>query len=110
MLQQEDLVMFGRLIMGLCCNNLGAANNLPKSMEQVGRYYTAEVKNILLYLLTKPSPIKVCCSFTSSLYVLIPRGLEHTPTIRTHEESDAFGDRRGTKVCHPVYSYVTRAY
>lgn len=60
MLQQEDLVMFGRLIMGLCCNNLAAANNLPKSMETIGRHYTAEVKNVLLYLLTKPTPVKVC--------------------------------------------------
>ncbi|EKM52715.1 uncharacterized protein PHACADRAFT_261316 [Phanerochaete carnosa HHB-10118-sp] len=58
MLQQEDLVMFGRLILSLCCNNLGAVNNLQKSLENVGRNYPQEIRNIIVYLMQKPSPLK----------------------------------------------------
>lgn len=59
MLQQEDLVMFGRLILSLCCSNLGAVNNLQKSLENAGRHYTQEIRNIIVYLMSKPNPLKV---------------------------------------------------
>lgn len=67
MLQQEDLAMFGRLILNLCCNNLAAVNNLAKSMETLARHYSPEIKNLVLYLLSKPSPIKVSTVFRDIL-------------------------------------------
>jgi PAB-dependent poly(A)-specific ribonuclease subunit 3 len=57
--QQEDLVQFGKLIFALCCNNLVASNNLNKSLEIVSRTYTADLKNVALFLLSKPGPHKV---------------------------------------------------
>ncbi|GJE92937.1 PAB-dependent poly(A)-specific ribonuclease subunit PAN3 [Phanerochaete sordida] len=69
MLQQEDLVMFGRLILSLCCSNLGAVNNPQKSLENVGRNYPQEIRNIIVYLMQKPNPLKTIrqvCDMTKS--------------------------------------------
>lgn len=58
-LQQEDILQFGRLILALCCNNLSAANNLTKSVELVMRNYSPDLKTVILFLISKPSPVKV---------------------------------------------------
>ncbi|KAI9435510.1 hypothetical protein H4582DRAFT_2079614 [Lactarius indigo] len=42
---QEDLVMFGKLIMSLCCNNVAATSNFAKSLEVVTQHYSADLKN-----------------------------------------------------------------
>lgn len=57
--QQEDLVMFGRLVFALCCGNLAAMNTLPKALDTMSRMYTADVKTLALYLISKPGPHKV---------------------------------------------------
>lgn len=56
--QQEDLAMFGRLVFALCCNNLAAMNTLPKALDMMGRQYSADVKALALYLISKPGPHK----------------------------------------------------
>ncbi|OAX40680.1 hypothetical protein K503DRAFT_768340 [Rhizopogon vinicolor AM-OR11-026] len=56
--QQEDLTMFGRLIFALCCNNLAAMNTLPKAIDMMGRQYSADVKTLALYLISKPGSHK----------------------------------------------------
>ena len=58
-LLQEDLAMFGRLLFALCCNNLAAVNNLTKSLETMGRLYSLDLKNVALWLISKPGPHKV---------------------------------------------------
>lgn len=57
--QQEDLAMFGRLVFALCCNSLAAINTLPKALDIMGRQYSADVKALALYLISKPGPHKV---------------------------------------------------
>ena len=54
-LQQEDLIMFGRLIFTLCTNNVAAANHnqLQKSIETVKRLYSADVGNLAFGLCSK---------------------------------------------------------
>ena len=59
MLQMEDLAMFGKLLFSLCCNSLTAMNNLPKAVDNITRHYSPEMKNIALFLISKPSPMKV---------------------------------------------------
>lgn len=59
MLQQEDLVMFGKLVFALCCNNPSAVSNISKAMETLNRHYSQELKNVCLYLISKPTPLKV---------------------------------------------------
>jgi PAB-dependent poly(A)-specific ribonuclease subunit 3 len=65
---QEDLVMFGKLIMALCCNNVAATNNFGKSLDLVTQHYSADLKNVALFCLSKPGDHKVTPShFPSSV-------------------------------------------
>jgi PAB-dependent poly(A)-specific ribonuclease subunit 3 len=59
-LQQEDLALFGKLLLALCCNNMAAMNNLPKALELVSRNYSSDIKNVAFYLVSKPGSHKVC--------------------------------------------------
>ncbi|TFK87873.1 hypothetical protein K466DRAFT_490113 [Polyporus arcularius HHB13444] len=52
-LQQDDLTMFGALIFMLCCNNLAAMNNMQKAIDHLGRYYSADLKSVALFLISK---------------------------------------------------------
>jgi PAB-dependent poly(A)-specific ribonuclease subunit 3 len=56
--QQEDLLAFGKLMVSLACNSLTAIHNLPKSFEYISRHYSSDLKNVVLYLLSKPLPTK----------------------------------------------------
>ncbi|KAI9203946.1 uncharacterized protein BJ171DRAFT_507112 [Polychytrium aggregatum] len=56
--QQEDLLHLGQLIVALCCGALGAVHNLAQSVEYIGRQYSADVRNVIMYLLSKPTTFK----------------------------------------------------
>lgn len=65
---QEDLVMFGKLIMALCCNNVAATSNFGKSLDLVTQHYSTDLKNVALFCLSKPGAHKVTPShFRSSV-------------------------------------------
>jgi PAB-dependent poly(A)-specific ribonuclease subunit 3 len=53
-LQYEDLVSLGKLALSLACNSLHAMRSLPASLELVARRYSPDVKNFIVYLLSKP--------------------------------------------------------
>ena len=53
LLQQEDLNMFGALILQLCAGSIGAMNNIAKAAENLGRNYSSDLKNVALFLITK---------------------------------------------------------
>ncbi|CAO3616932.1 unnamed protein product [Mucor hiemalis] len=56
--QQEDLLSFGKLIVALACNSMQSSVNLPQSFEYLSRFYSPDLKNVALYLLSKPSSTK----------------------------------------------------
>ncbi|ORX99458.1 hypothetical protein K493DRAFT_110095 [Basidiobolus meristosporus CBS 931.73] len=56
--QQEDLLQLGQLLTCLACGTFSALSNLPKSIDYISRNYTPDVKNVILYLLSKPSAAK----------------------------------------------------
>jgi PAB-dependent poly(A)-specific ribonuclease subunit 3 len=56
---QEDLVMFGKLIMALCCNNVAAMSNFGKSLDLITQSYSPDLKNVALFCLSKPGVHKV---------------------------------------------------
>ncbi|SCV73091.1 BQ2448_7016 [Microbotryum intermedium] len=56
--QQEDLLSFGKLIITLACGSPAAVHNLPKSVDHIARVYSPDLKNTVLYLLSKPGPRK----------------------------------------------------
>ncbi|KAI8431093.1 hypothetical protein MSG28_001150 [Choristoneura fumiferana] len=49
--QQEDLTALGRLALALACRTVHC-DNLPASMDLVARTYSADLKNLILYLLS----------------------------------------------------------
>lgn len=88
MLQQEDLVAFGRLIIMLCCANPHAVNNLPKAIEIIGRHYTTDVKNVVLFLLSKPSQHKVeILAYLCRIELTRRCYIEHFSTLRHARKS-----------------------
>jgi len=56
--QQEDLFDLGKLIISLACNSTNAVQNLPRSLEQVGRQYSPDVQKLVIFLFSKPSSRK----------------------------------------------------
>ncbi len=65
---QEDLVMFGKLIMALCCNDGAAMSNFGKSLDVITQHYSQDLKNVALFCLSKPGAHKVMplsCVFLS---------------------------------------------
>ncbi|GJN93868.1 hypothetical protein Rhopal_006927-T1 [Rhodotorula paludigena] len=56
--QQDDLLSFGKLIIALACGSNTAVHNLPKSVDHISRMYSPDLKNVVLYLLSKPGPRK----------------------------------------------------
>jgi len=56
-MQQEDLVYFGKLVFELCCGQANAMANLQKALQTIDKNYSQDVKNVALYLV-KPAPHK----------------------------------------------------
>ncbi|KAL8291391.1 hypothetical protein RQP46_002369 [Phenoliferia psychrophenolica] len=56
--QQDDLLSFGKLILSLACGSPASVHNLPKSVDHIARVYAPDLKNVVLYLLSKPGPRK----------------------------------------------------
>lgn len=56
-LQQEDLLSLGKLILALTNLSVSAVQNLPKALEILSRSYSNEVKNLVMFLLSKPGPM-----------------------------------------------------
>jgi len=71
---QEDLVMFGKLIMALCCNNVAATSNFGKSLDVVTQHYSGDLKNVALFCLSKPGAHKVLRFYLSRATGVLTRG------------------------------------
>ncbi|BFZ59394.1 PAB-dependent poly(A)-specific ribonuclease subunit 3 [Saitoella coloradoensis] len=56
--QQDDLLQLGRLIVSIACGSPLAANDFPSAVDFISRHYSAELKDIIVYLISKPSPTK----------------------------------------------------
>ena len=56
LLQQDDLLMFGRLLYALCCTTLSVVTNgasFQKSLDTIGRQYSVDLKNAIVFLMSK---------------------------------------------------------
>lgn len=58
-MQQDDLTMLGALIMQLCTGSMSSMHNIQKAVESIGRNYSADLKSVVLFLLSKPAH-RVC--------------------------------------------------
>lgn len=55
-LQQEDFIHFGKLILAIGTNNLSPNIVLKNAVDQLGRTYTSELRDIVAWLLTPAQP------------------------------------------------------
>ena len=46
------------MIIALACGSTSSVHNLPKSVDHIARSYSPDLKNVVLYLLSKPGPRK----------------------------------------------------
>ncbi|KAI8972607.1 hypothetical protein BD414DRAFT_216902 [Trametes punicea] len=58
LMQQDDLTMLGALVIQLCNNSTSVMNNLQKALDVVGRNYSADLKSVVLFLISKPGSHK----------------------------------------------------
>lgn len=56
--QQEDLLSLGKLIVSLATLSLSAIHNLNQALDVISRTYSQELHNAILYLLSKPNPMR----------------------------------------------------
>ncbi|KAI8848988.1 hypothetical protein BC829DRAFT_393090 [Chytridium lagenaria] len=57
-LQHDDLSQFGQLLLTLAFGSLSAIHNIPKALEYISRNFSADFKNVILYLLGKSQTFK----------------------------------------------------
>ncbi|KAI8881342.1 hypothetical protein K501DRAFT_189181 [Backusella circina FSU 941] len=78
--QQEDLLSFGKLIVTLACNNNNdeVIQQLTHSFDMMSRYYSADLKNALLYLFSKPTATKSIDEFITIISPFILEEINNT--------------------------------
>lgn len=56
--QQEDLVSFGKLVISMACDFFTPGQHPAEPVEHIKRMYSPDVKNLVLYLISRPGPSK----------------------------------------------------
>ncbi|KAI0776797.1 hypothetical protein BD413DRAFT_522717 [Trametes elegans] len=57
-LQQDDLMMLGMVVVQLCNGAAGAMKQLQQSLDVIARNYSADLKSVVMFLISKPGPHK----------------------------------------------------
>jgi PAB-dependent poly(A)-specific ribonuclease subunit 3 len=57
-LQQEDLVSLGKLILIMACEFFQVGLHPAGPLDHIARHYSPDVKNLVLFCLSKPNPGK----------------------------------------------------
>ncbi|WVQ79899.1 hypothetical protein IAT38_001999 [Cryptococcus sp. DSM 104549] len=91
--QQEDLVSFGKLIISLCCEFFtpGLPPALP--LEHIARHYSPDVKNLVMFLIGKPSIMK---TIDEALKMMGPRILNELDAMQNY--ADVLENELGAEV------------
>jgi PAB-dependent poly(A)-specific ribonuclease subunit 3 len=90
--QQEDLIHFGQLVLALACapillqatgNPKGTVvHHLPKSIDFLSRNYSLDLKNLVMYLLSKPAEYK---RIDDVITMMAPRLLQETASAYRYD-------------------------
>ena len=89
-LQQEDLVMFGALILQLAAGSFTPIHNITKAAEILGRHYSADLKNVALYLTMPQSHPRVCRLTSLSHAVVLIETTEHQAALRHDRQPSTY--------------------
>ncbi|KAJ3105021.1 PAB-dependent poly(A)-specific ribonuclease subunit 3 [Phlyctochytrium planicorne] len=87
MFQHDDLIHFGQLIVALACGSLSSVANISKSMEHISLTCSLDLKNTILFLLSKPSNLK---SIDDLLLMIGPRLFDELNNY--HKQNDMLED------------------
>lgn len=82
--QQEDLYSFGQLIYSLCADIMQPGQHFAAGLEYIGRMYSLDLKNLVAYLLGKPTNMK---SIDEVLRLAGPRILNELDALQTYNDT-----------------------
>lgn len=81
--QQEDLLNFGQLILALCSDYVQPGQHIASSLEIIGRTYSPDLKNLVAYLLGKPTALK---TIDEVLRLAGPRILNELDALQSYND------------------------
>lgn len=55
--QREDLLSLGHILLCLACKSANATQTISKSLDFISSHYSSDLKTLIIYLLSKPSPV-----------------------------------------------------
>lgn len=56
--KQEDLVSFGKLVISMACEFFAPGQHPAAPLDHITRNYSSDLKNVILFLISKPQPNK----------------------------------------------------
>jgi len=83
---QQDLLNFGQVVVIFGCGNLASisTSQIPKSLEHIQKSYSVEAKNLVLYLLSKPTAFK---SIDDVLTLISPRLIDEIHAAHSYSDT-----------------------
>ncbi|WWD07489.1 hypothetical protein V865_005590 [Kwoniella europaea PYCC6329] len=82
--QQEDLVSFGKLIISLCCDFFQPGQHPALPLDHIQRSYSPDVKTLVMFLISKPSPMK---SVDEAIKIMGPRILNELDAMQNYADT-----------------------
>ncbi|KAK0189651.1 hypothetical protein F5146DRAFT_1051881 [Armillaria mellea] len=100
LLQLEDLSMFGRLIIALCCTNASAASgsNFQKSLEIMAQGYSPEIKNVALFLISKNNPHRNIVTFFEIIHSKVVAEMDDALEATDRLENELMGELENARL------------
>ncbi|WRT64611.1 uncharacterized protein IL334_001544 [Kwoniella shivajii] len=82
--QQEDLVALGKLIISLCCDFFQPGQHPALPLDHIQRNYSPDMKNLVMFLISKPSPLK---SIDEAIKIMGPRILNELDAMQNYADT-----------------------
>ncbi|RSH92338.1 PAB-dependent poly(A)-specific ribonuclease subunit 3 [Saitozyma podzolica] len=101
--QQEDLVSFGKLVISMCCEFFQPGQHPAAPLDHIARHYSPDVKNLVLFLISKPQPIK---SIDDVIRMLGPRILNELDAMQKFEMDPRWSDTGDRYILKLFRDYV----
>ncbi len=92
-LQQEDLVSFGKLLISMACEFFDIGQHPAAPLDHIARHYSPDLKNVILFLISKPQPTK---TVDDVIRMLGPRMLNELDAMQKWVDHTADPDPKGT--------------
>ncbi|KAF9429611.1 PAB-dependent poly(A)-specific ribonuclease subunit 3 [Podila epigama] len=87
-LQQDDILNLGQLMMTLACKSLTATHNISMSIDYIAQHYSSDMKNMILFLMSQPVPMKTVDQIVSMLGPRILQEINDVQNANDILESD----------------------